>query len=481
MPEQTLKEKTAKGLFWGGLSNGMMQLLSLSFGIFLSRILNAEDYGLVGLLAIFTGVANTLQESGFSAALTNKQDIKHDDYNAVFWFNIVTGGVLYVILFFSAPLIADFFGQPKLLWVSRVVFLSFLFSCFGTAQASYLFKNLMAKERAKVDIYALLLSNMVALIMALKGFAYWGIAVQNVLFLGLGTVFRWYYSPWRPTFSFTVKPLKEMFPFCSKLLLTNLFGQVSANVFSLLLGKSYSVQQVGYYTQGNKWMNMGGGLISGMVTSVAQPVFAQVSSEKERQVLVLRKMIRFTAFISFPLMFGLALIAKELILITVTDKWLASVPILQILCVWGAFSPICELYKNIVISRGNSEIYLYSNVVFGVLQLLLLVVMLPYGILWMVAAYVAAYMAWLLSWHCFAHRLIGVRFYDVVKDILPYLIITLFVLGVSLSATYKLDNIYMSFILKVLISALLYALAMWLTNSVMFKEVVVFLLKKVRY
>ena len=478
MQEETLKDKTAKGLFWGGISNGLQQILSLLFGIFLSRILDAEDYGLVGLLAIFTGIAGSLQESGFSAALTNKLNIRHDDYNSVFWFNIVTGVVLYIILFFSAPLIALFFEQPKLLWVSRIVFLSFLFGCFGTAQAAYLFKNLMVKERAKIDIFALLLSNIVALIMALKGLAYWGIAVQNALYMGIGTFFRWYYSPWRPTFSFTIKPLKEMFPFSSKLLLTHLFGQVSTNVFSLLLGKFYTVQQVGYYSQGYKWMNMGGGLISGMITSVAQPVFAQVTSEKERQVQVLRKMIRFTAFISFPLMFGMALVAKELILITVTDKWLASVPILQILCVWGAFSPICELYKNIVISRGNSKIFLYANIIFGIFQLLLLVVMLPYGILWMVIAYVVAYMGWLLSWHYFANRLIGIKFFDVVKDIVPYLIITFAVLGGSFLVTYKLDNIYVSFILKILISVFLYIFIMWSVKSVIFRESVNYLLRK---
>lgn len=478
MQEETLKDKTAKGLFWGGISNGLQQILSLLFGIFLSRILNAEDYGLVGLLAIFTGIAGSLQESGFSAALTNKLNIRHDDYNSVFWFNIVTGIVLYIILFFSAPLIALFFEQPKLLWVSRIVFLSFLFGCFGTAQAAYLFKNLMVKERAKIDIFALLLSNTVALIMALKGLGYWGIAVQNALYMGIGTFFRWYYSPWRPTLSFTIKPLKEMFPFSSKLLLTHLFGQVSTNVFSLLLGKFYTVQQVGYYSQGYKWMNMGGGLISGMITSVAQPVFAQVTSEKERQVQVLRKMIRFTAFISFPLMFGMALVAKELILITVTDKWLASVPILQILCVWGAFSPICELYKNVVISRGNSKIFLYANIIFGIFQLLLLVVMLPYGILWMVFAYVVAYMGWLLSWHYFVNRLIGIKFCDVIKDVVPYLVITFAVLGGSFLATSKLDNIYVNFIMKIIISVFLYIFIMWSMKSVIFRESVNYLLHK---
>ena len=478
MAEQSLKDKTAKGLFWGGVSNGVQQILALLFGIFLSRILSPGDYGMVGMLTIFTGFANALQESGFSAALTNKLDIKHEDYNSVFWFNIVVGIGLYVILFFSAPLIAVFFDQPDLLWVSRIVFLSFLFGCFGTAQAAYLFKNLMVKERAKIDIYALLLSNTAALIMALNGMAYWGIAIQGVLYIGLGTFLRWYYSPWRPTFSFNLQPLREMFPFSARLLLTNLFSQMSTNIFSILLGKFYTVQQVGYYSQGYKWMNMGGSFITGMISGVAQPIFAQVSYEKERQVQVLRKMIRFTAFISFPLMFGMALVANELILITVTEKWAPCVPILQLLCVWGAFSPICELYKNIVISHGKSNIYLYANVIFGILQILLLIMMLPYGILWMVAAYVLAYLCWLLVWHCFASHLIGVRLYHVIRDILPYFLITLSALSCAWWVSFFSGNIYIRFALKIIVSAILYIGIMWGVKSVIFKECIGFLWKR---
>lgn len=478
MRKQTLKEKTAKGLFWGGVSNGVQQLLALSFGIFLSRILSPGDYGMVGMLAIFTGFANTLQESGFSAALTNKQDIRHDDYNSVFWFNIIVGSVAYLILFISAPWIARFFGQPDLLWVSRIVFLSILFGCLGTAQAAYLFKNLMVKERAKIDIYALLLSNTAALIMALNGMAYWGIAIQSALYIGLGTVLRWYYSPWRPTFSFTMQPLKSMFPFSVKLLLTNLFSQISMNVFSVLLGRFYTVQQVGYYTQGSKWTTMGGGLINGMISGVAQPVFAQVVSEKERQVQVLRKMIRFTAFVAFPLMFGMALVAEELIRIAVTDKWLPCVPIMQMLCVWGAFSPICELYKNMVISRGKSNMYLWANVSFGIMQLLLLVGMLPFGMLKMVAVYVIAYFGWLVAWHFLANRLIGITFVNVLKDIIPYLVITGLVLGCSYYIATFVENIYLRFAVKIFTAALLYVCIMWSTKSVVFQECMGYVLKR---
>ncbi len=480
MTEQTLKEKTARGLFWGGISNGVQQVLALLFGIFLSRILSPGDYGMVGLLALFTGCANTLQESGFSAALTNKQDIGHEDYNSVFWFNVMMGVVMYVILFFCAPLIAAFFEQPDLLWVSRIVFLSFLFSCFGTAQAAYLFKNLKVKERAKIDIFSLLISNTASLIMALNGMAYWGIAIQSAFYMALGTLFRWYYSPWRPTFTFSIRPLKEMFPFSVKLLLTNLFNQISLNVFSILLGKFYTIQQVGYYSQAYKWMNMGGGLINGAITGVAQPVFAQINAERSRQVQVFRKMVRFSSFVAFPLMFGLALVARELILITVTDKWIACVPILQILCVWGAFAPICELYKNLVVSHGRSNVYLWANVIFGVSQLLILMLMVPFGLLWMVTVYVLAYFGWLLVWHCLASKMITIHLLDVVKDISPYLGVAFIVLGCGYLASTFVENIYAKFALKVMISVPLYIGIMRMANSVIYQECFNFLIKRNR-
>ena len=152
MAEQTLKEKTAKGLFWGGLSNGVQQLLNALFGLVLARVLDASDYGMVGMLAIFSAIASTIQESGFTAALTNQKEIKHEDYNAVFWFSSLTGVLFYLILFFCAPLIAQFYDKPELIGLSRIVFLSFLFGGFGIASNAYMFKMLMVKEKAKIDI-----------------------------------------------------------------------------------------------------------------------------------------------------------------------------------------------------------------------------------------------------------------------------------------------------------------------------------------
>lgn len=478
MPEQTLKEKTAKGLFWGGISNGLQQILGLVFGIVLARILSPEDYGMVGMLAIFTGIAGTIIDSGFATALINKKEFRHEDYNAVFWFSIIAGVILYVILFFCAPLIAWFYDKPELTNLSRLVFLGFLFGGTGVAHNAILFKNLMVKERAKIDVTALVISGIVGLFMALNGFAYWGLAVQSTTYIGVGTLLRWYYSPWRPTLQFNVQPLKEMFGFSSKLFLTNIFWQISSNQFSVLLGKFYNAQQVGYYSQGYKWMVMGNTFIGGMINGVAQPIFAQVQGDQEKQRAVFRKMVRFGAFVSFPLMLGLAFVANEFILITVGEKWLPSVPFLQLFCIWGAAGYLWTLYTNLLMAHGKSNLYMGGMIIVGLSQIAIVAFTFPFGILWMVAAYVASFFMGLLGWHYFAYRLIGLRLWNVIKDVLPYLLITILVFFITWGITYRIQNIYVLLGTKILLAALLYIILMWKSNSIIFKESMDFISKK---
>ena len=335
-----LKEKTAKGLFWGGLSNGVQQLLNLIFGIFLARLLTPADYGMVGMLAIFSLIASTLQESGFTAALANKKEVSHRDYNAVFWFSVLTGCTLYLLLFFASPLIASFYEIPELTPLARYSFLGFLISSFGVAQNAYLFRNLMVKQKSISLIVALLVSGCVGVTMAYFGFAYWGIATQSIVYIATINLCYLYFSPWRPTFNIDFSPIRSMFVFSSKLLLTNIFKHLNDHILTIILGKYYSDKDAGYFSQAHKWNYMGHSLISGMVNGVAQPVLVSAGNECERLQRVFRKMLRFTAFIAFPAMWGLALIVPELIPIAITDKWLPCVPILQILCIGGAFIPI---------------------------------------------------------------------------------------------------------------------------------------------
>lgn len=475
---ESLKEKTARGLFWGGISNSLYQLLGLFFGIFLARLLTPDDYGMIGMLTIFSAVANSIQESGFTQALTNRKDAGQDDYNAVFWFSLCTGGVLYLLLFFCAPLIANFYHTPALVPLARFLFLGFLISSAGTAHNAILFKNLMVKEKAKAMLTALTVSGALGVIMAYYGMAYWGIATQNVVYIFTFNLLLWHYSPWRPTWSFHFQPIREMLPFSIKLLITNVFHFVNDNIFSVLLGRFYTKQEVGYYTQANKWTNMGHTLITGVVNSVSQPIMVEAGTNPDRQRKVFRKMLRFTAFISFPLMFGLALIAPEFITIAITDKWLPSAAIMQILCIWGAFLPINYIYTNQLISKGKSNVYMWNTIIQNLVQLLVLLLTVSYGIYVMAAIYVTINILWLFVWHYFVWQLIRITLWNVMKDITPYLSITAISLTAGYFAAKAFSNIYICLINKIVVTALVYIIILWSSKSVIFHESINFLLKR---
>ena len=332
---ETLKEKTAKGLFWGGLSNGLQQLIGLVFGIFLARLLSQDDYGMVGMLTIFSAVAAALQEGGFISALNQKKEATQRDYNAVFWFSTMLSICMYVILFFCAPLIARFYDEPELVPLSRYVFLGFVITSFGIAPRAWLFRNLRTKEAAITMFTALAVSNFVGVLMALAGMAYWGLATQSLVYITLFMALNFYFSCWKPNLHIDFQPIREMIGFSSRLVITGLFNILNANLFTVIFGRLYTKTDVGNYTQASKWTNMGTAMITNMLNGIAQPVFARIDDDPQRQLQVFRKLMRFTAFVSFPAMLGLCLVSEELIVITVTEKWLPSVPLMQWLCIGG--------------------------------------------------------------------------------------------------------------------------------------------------
>ncbi len=475
--ESSLKSKTAKGLLWGGMSNVLQQLLNAFFGIFLARMLSESDYGMIGMLTVFILVANSLQECGFTNALVNRTEFKSNDYNAVFWFSVLMGLGLYVVLFLVAPFVAKFYNQPDLQPLLRYLSLSFVFSSTATAHNAMMFKRLMVKQKSISQISALIVSGTIGLIMACNGMAYWGLATQTVTYTFVYASLMWTFSPWCPKFHFDLSPIKSMFGFSSKMLITNIFQQVNNNIFSVLLGRLYSAGTVGFYTQANKWESMLHNTISGMLTGVAQPVLHEVDGDTERQRNVFRKMLRFTAFISFPAMFGFALIAKEFIVITVTAKWLNCVPMLQLLCVWGAFQPITLLYTNMVISKGRSNIYMYNNIAIGLVQLVVLILINPLGIKAMIIAFIVINVGWLLVWQYFVSKYIKLSLRQALSDVVPFMAISLATMTACHYATCAIENIYVLLPIRIILAVAIYAATMKITKAEIFNECITYLKK----
>ena len=476
--EGGLKEKTAKGLLWGALNSGSTQVLNLIFGIFLGRLITPAEYGIVGVLSIFTLIAGNLQSSGFTQALVNLKAPRNEDYTAVFWFNTLTSFVLYALLFLSAPLIAQFFHQPCLVEVSRFVFLSFVISSFGIAHNAYMTKNMMNRELAIIGAIALLCSGGVATFLAFYGFSYWSLAWQQIIYITVLNIGRYYYTPWRPSWHFTFEPVRKMFGFSVKILITNIINTLSNNILTLLFGRLYPIKAVGDYSQAYKWNTMASAFVANAVGQVAQPVLASVKEEHGRSVRVFRKMLRFTAFLSFPAMFGLAIISNEFILLTIGKRWLDAVPLLQMLCIGGAFVPFYTLYQNVAISNGRSDFYMFCNIAQIVLQLVIIAFFYHLGINTMVMVYTLFTIAWLFVWQWIAHRIIGLRFWEVIKDVMPTLCIALLVMATTYFVTLSLHHLLLLLICRILIAALLYAAIMKLLHVEMMDELLLFIKKR---
>ena len=473
-----LKEKAARGFLWGGLNNGAVQVLGALFGIFLLRLLSPSDYGKIAMLTVFANLASTLQESGFMAALCNLKNPTHRDYNAVFWFNIMMGGSLYLLLYLCAPLIADFYHDADLLWLSRYMFLGFFITSFGTVQRAWLFRNMMNKQTCIIAIVSLVVSNVVGILMAWLGYAFWGLATQSLLFVSCMVLMNWYYSPWRPSLHIDLRPAWQMFGFSSRLLLTNVVNTLSSNAFSFLLGKFYGAHSAGVYGNARKWDDMCSSSINGMLTGVAQPVMAQVRDNRERSRQVFRKMLRFVSFVSFPCMFGIGLISREFLLIFTGPKWEESAYLLSLLSIYGAVFPLLTLYGQMVISQGKSKINMYSTMALSSLILLGLVLLHSYGLYVMVFYFIGINVAWLFVWQYFAYRLIGLRLWEALSDVLPFLLLSAACMALTWWITRPIESLWLLLVAKVVLAAVFYVTAIWISGARIMRESVDYLLHR---
>ena len=452
-------------MLWGGLNSGIQQLVGLAFGIVLGRLLAPSDYGMMAMISIFSLVATALQDSGFRTALTNIEHPKHEDYNSVFWFNIIMASSLYVILFLAAPLIGEYYHTPRVVPLCRYAFLSIVIASFGTAQSAYLFKHLRAKQQAEAGALAVILSSMTGVGMAFAGMAYWSLATQGLVYVGINTLLQWHFSPWRPSIhGITFAPVRRMFRFSCKILATTIMTHVNNNVLNILLGHYFTPRDTGNYNQAYQWNTKCYSLVQSMVAQVAQPVLVSLNGEEGRQKDVFRKMMRFTAFITFPLLFGFGLVAKEFIVTAIGEKWLASAQLIQILCISGATMPLSTLFSNMIISKGQSGTFFWCTFTLGLVQIATMIMIWPMGIRTMVIAYTLLNTSWLLVWLFFVRRLIGYGYWMFFCDVMPFALAAAGVMGVAYVATMPLSNMIALLITRFIIAVVLYYVVMKLAR-----------------
>ena len=481
MEKETLKERTAKGLFWGGLNSLTQQVIGIIFAIILGRLLDNADFGMMAMIGVFSLIATTLQNSGFPTALANMKEPRDEDYNSVFWFNIIVGFSAYLVLFFCAPFIASYYNEPRLVPLCRYAFLSILIASFGTAQNAYLFKNLKARQQAKASMTAVIISNVTGAACAFSGLAYWSLATQGLVYVSINTLLAWHYSPWRPSLhGITFEPVRRMLRFSFKILLSNIATIINNNILNFLLGHYYTAHATGNFNQAYQWDSKCFGLVQSMVNQVAQPVLVDLQSDSNRQLNAFRKLMRFTAFLSFPLLLGFGLVAKEFIVITVGAKWLVSAGYVQILCLAGATMPLFTLLSNMVISKGKSNLYLYCTFGLGAVQIVSMLVLWPYGILTMVIAYTLLNILWIFVWLFFVNLLTGYRLWFFIKDTAPFAVAAFAVMAVTYLATAGISTLWLLLICRIAMAALLYYVIMRVARVQILAECQQFIVSKIR-
>lgn len=422
---ESLKNKTVKGTIWSSLERFSVQGIQFVVMIIMARILTPEDYGLVGMLSIFIAVSQSLIDSGFSQSLIRKQDRSEIDNSTVFYFNIAVGVILYFILFFSAPLIAKFFDEPQLIPITRVIGLCLIFNSLVVVQRALLTINLDFKTQAKASFVGVILSGIVGITMAYTGFGVWAIVWQQIVNLSVITILLWIFTRWKPIWAYSWKSFKGLFGFGSKLLASGLLDTLYNNLYLIVIGKVFKASDLGYYTRSSQFTAFTSSNLTGILQRVSYPVLCTIQNDDARLTEIYRKLLKTSAFIIFPLMMGLAAVANPMIISFLTEKWLFSAILIQILCFSQMWYPIHAINLNLLQVKGRSDLFLRLEIIKKILGVAMLCITLPMGLIPMcIGMILNSIIALIINTH-YTGKLIKLGFVKQMRDLLPTLLLSL--------------------------------------------------------
>ena len=421
----SLKAKTFHGVVWSALERFSLQGVQFVINIIMARLLLPSDYGIIAMLAIFLQISQTFVDSGFTNALIQRKERTEVDFATVFYFNIVIGIVFYGVLYFSAPWIADFYHMPVLVPVTRVIALNLIISALSAVHKTKLTIAIDFKTQAKASLTAASISGGIGIWLAYVGFGVWALVVQTLMNALLLTLLLYYFLRWKPLWVFSTASFKRLFSFGSKLLVSGLIHTVYHNMYALVIGRKFSAQDLGYYTRAEQFAIFPSSNLNAIIARVAFPVLSDIQDETERLAEAYRKYIRLSSFIIFPLMFGLAALAKPVIVLLLTEKWLGIVVLLQILCFDWMFDHLSVINLNLLYVKGRSDLALRLEIVKKIIATSILFLSIPFGLIGMccgrvlyslVATYLNTY---------YTKSLIGLSLRKQLNDIIPYWLLAL--------------------------------------------------------
>jgi O-antigen/teichoic acid export membrane protein len=425
-----LKKRTVKGLVWSAIEYFSVQGAQFILGLILARLLLPADYGLIGMLTIFIAISQTFVDSGFSSALIQKKERTETDYSTVFFFNIGVGLFFYMVLFFIAQLIAVFYKTPELDLLTKVIGLNIFISSLAVVQRAKLSINLDFKTQAKASLISVLIGGFVGIIMAFNGYGVWALVTQTLLRNSFNTLLLWLFSKWKPKAVFSKTSFNTLFNFGSKLLGAGLLDTIYRNSYLIIIGKIFNATELGFYTRAQQFQQLPSGNVTGIIQRVTFPVLSSLQNDSEKLFKAYRSFIKLSVFLIFPLMIGLAVISEPLIRLLLTEKWMPTVPLLQLLCLAGILYPVHALNLNILNVKGRSDLFLKLEIIKKIVITVAILVTFSFGVKAMVVGQVfTSIIAFFINTH-YSGKLVKYGTWSQIKDMLPIGIITI-VMAVS--------------------------------------------------
>jgi O-antigen/teichoic acid export membrane protein len=428
---RSLKLKTLQGIFWSFLEWVGQQGIRLVISIILARLLLPAQFGLIAMLAVFMAIAQSFLDSGFGSALIQKKDVTHVDSCSIFYFNIAVSIVVAGLLCLGAPWIAVFYDEPILIPLTRFLSLNLIISSFSLIHITLLTKRIDFKTQLKVSITATIISGIVGVTLAYCGFGVWSLAIQIVMSTLIRTVLLWFLNTWRPSLVFSFSSLKSLFAYGSKLLFSGLLNTVFSNIYLVVIGKLFSPADLGFYSRAENWQRFPSEKLASSVSRVTFSVFSSVQDDISRLRRGVRKALITLNLLNFPMMIGLLVTAKPLVLVLLTEKWLPCVPYLQLLCVMGLAYPLHVINLNVLMAKGRSDLFLRLEILKKVLVVIAIAVTYRWGITGMIYGQITVNILCYYLNSYYTGRLIGYPFREQVVDLFPYLGIAV-VMGIGI-------------------------------------------------
>jgi O-antigen/teichoic acid export membrane protein len=422
---KNLKESTINGFFWVFLEKVGLYLSEFITSVVLARILEPEEFGIVALVSIFIAISNIVIDGGLGNALLRKKEATIEDYSTVFYTNIVVSITMYGLLYFVAPLIAEFYNKKVLTDIVRVIAIVLPLSALNRVQSIIFTKKLDFKTPTIINFVITLVSSVFAIFLALNGFSYWSLVYKQILGAILACIFYWGIRTWFPRFLFSIKSFKEFFGFGSKLLLSGLLNTLFENIYPVIIGKFFSITQLAFYNRGKNLKNIPILTYTNIISKVTFPVFVKLQDDIELMQKAYKKLMKISVFIIFTSMFLISSLATPIVIVIYTEKWAPVIPYLKVICLAGLFYPLHVLNLNVIIVKGRSDLFLYLEIVKKIGIVLTVYFTMDFGVmglLWgqftfsIIGLYVNAY---------FSKDFLNYSLISQTKDIMPYLILGL--------------------------------------------------------